>query len=278
MATTSPVAHRDPVHYLLALGDTLAGCFLRFRSARGTDIPTRRAELTAIQDAVMRVADYRDRDVLVAECVRHLTGKSLCPFTPDDAKRHADTMVSVLAGLSNYRPAVHLSEVIDRTRSPEGKKGREDRYNLESALLGQWDQSRRQLLLRLAASGEATACLLDVDYTTTHHVAPVYAPCMADVPTTPLAVTTPPADRGKSEPRPVKGKNIQARMLKLWQERQHEVVNWSSDDWAAHLGCGESTVRETKLWRTEMKTFRVAERLRRAEHKERHRTKRRRKG
>ena len=56
--------------------------------------------------------------------------------------------------------------------------------------------------------------------------------------------------------RPGKGKNIDARMLKVMAENP-ESHGWSARDWAAHLGCSDGTVKGTKTWRVRLKTVKA---------------------
>lgn len=56
------------------------------------------------------------------------------------------------------------------------------------------------------------------------------------------------ASRGETGDKKTKGKNIDARMLKVMAENP-ECLDWSSRQWAAELSCAESTVREGRTWK-----------------------------
>jgi hypothetical protein len=63
-------------------------------------------------------------------------------------------------------------------------------------------------------------------------------------------------------PKKTKGKNIEAKMLKLLADKPHEVVCWSAAQWATALDCAESSVKETRTW---AETLRRAKALDQAE-------------
>jgi hypothetical protein len=56
-----------------------------------------------------------------------------------------------------------------------------------------------------------------------------------------------------------KGKNIDARMLKVMAEKP-ESHGWSVRQWATHFGCSASTVADTKTWKERLKTARAMQR------------------
>lgn len=75
------------------------------------------------------------------------------------------------------------------------------------------------------------------------------------------AVTQPasPLARLQEQPEQVrgtKGKNIDARMLKVMHENA-ESHGWSLRQWAAHLDCATSTIAGTKTWRERLKAARA---------------------
>jgi hypothetical protein len=66
-----------------------------------------------------------------------------------------------------------------------------------------------------------------------------------------------------------KGKNIDARMLKVLADNK-ESYGWSAAQWADHLKCAESTVKDTPTWKGQLAAFRAnakADRATRASHK-----------
>jgi hypothetical protein len=63
---------------------------------------------------------------------------------------------------------------------------------------------------------------------------------------------TPPVKVGKKS----KGKNIDARMLKVLAENRR-AFGWTAAQWAQHLDCAESTVKETKTWTEYLKAVRA---------------------
>jgi hypothetical protein len=56
--------------------------------------------------------------------------------------------------------------------------------------------------------------------------------------------------------RGTKGKNIDARMLKVMAEN-FESHGWSASKWATHLSCSPGTVKETKTWKERLKAARA---------------------
>ena len=53
-----------------------------------------------------------------------------------------------------------------------------------------------------------------------------------------------------------KGKNIDARMLKVLTDNRL-ACDWTSEQWAQHLDCAESTVRESNTWKKQLKKVRA---------------------
>jgi hypothetical protein len=66
----------------------------------------------------------------------------------------------------------------------------------------------------------------------------------------------PPAD----PPKKTKGKHIDERMLGVIRDNS-EAMYWSSPQWADNLGCGKSTVIESKTWKQTCRPTRERERL-----------------
>jgi hypothetical protein len=66
---------------------------------------------------------------------------------------------------------------------------------------------------------------------------------------------TPSAAQGNAN-RGTKGKNIDARMLKVMAENQ-ESHGWSARQWADHLDCSDGTVKDTKTWKERLKAARA---------------------
>jgi hypothetical protein len=71
-----------------------------------------------------------------------------------------------------------------------------------------------------------------------------------------------------SKPSKVKGKNIDARMLKRLADAPAAVSGWSAREWAEYLNCSAGTVKETKTWRTHLAKLKLAEKLGRAERRD----------
>ena len=59
----------------------------------------------------------------------------------------------------------------------------------------------------------------------------------------------------------VKGKNINARMLEIIQDKGYEVAGRSAQQWADALGCSKSSVIETQTWTSVLRVQRVAQGL-----------------
>jgi hypothetical protein len=79
-------------------------------------------------------------------------------------------------------------------------------------------------------------------------------------------VAVPPATNAEKK---TKGKNIDARMLKVLADNK-ESFGWSAAQWADHLKCAESTVKDTPTWKGPLAAFRAnakADRATRASHK-----------
>jgi hypothetical protein len=64
--------------------------------------------------------------------------------------------------------------------------------------------------------------------------------------------------------RPKRGKNIDARMLKILAEDK-DAFSWTARRWAERLGCSPSTVAETTTWKTHLHKIRAAAKVERAE-------------
>lgn len=58
-----------------------------------------------------------------------------------------------------------------------------------------------------------------------------------------------------------KGKNIEARMLKLFMDEPHEVASWSLRQWALALDCAESTVCGTGVWKNKLTAVKALHRV-----------------
>jgi hypothetical protein len=56
--------------------------------------------------------------------------------------------------------------------------------------------------------------------------------------------------------RQTKGKDIDAKMLKVMTEKQ-ESWAWSARQWADHLGCSDGTIKGTKTWRERLPAVRA---------------------
>ena len=56
-------------------------------------------------------------------------------------------------------------------------------------------------------------------------------------------------------PGKVKGKNIDARMLKVMFDNP-ESHGWSARQWADHLGCSDGTIKDTPTWKERLKAAR----------------------
>lgn len=54
-----------------------------------------------------------------------------------------------------------------------------------------------------------------------------------------------------------KGKNVEARMLKVIAEKP-ESLTWSASQWAQHLGCSAGTVKGTETWKERIASVRAA--------------------
>ena len=62
----------------------------------------------------------------------------------------------------------------------------------------------------------------------------------------------------------VKGKNIDARMLKITAENPLSH-GWTAKEWALHLNCAESTVKESKTWKEYLNAVRAMQKVEAAE-------------
>jgi hypothetical protein len=69
---------------------------------------------------------------------------------------------------------------------------------------------------------------------------------------------------GPANARPKRGKNIDARMLKILAEDK-DAFSWTARRWAERLGCSPSTVAETTTWKTHLHKIRAAAKVERAE-------------
>jgi hypothetical protein len=63
--------------------------------------------------------------------------------------------------------------------------------------------------------------------------------------------TFPNGNKGKS-----RGKNIDARMLKVMAENQ-DSYNWTARKWSIHLQCSDGTIKGTKTWKERLKAGRA---------------------
>ncbi len=62
----------------------------------------------------------------------------------------------------------------------------------------------------------------------------------------------------------VKGKNIDAKMLQITANNRLSH-GWTAKMWALHLGCAESTVKESKTWKEHLKAVRAMQKVDAAE-------------
>jgi len=64
------------------------------------------------------------------------------------------------------------------------------------------------------------------------------------------------ASKEKNENKKTRGKNIDAKMLKVMAENA-ESHGWSARQWAEHLKCSDGTVKGTKTWKERLKAARA---------------------
>jgi hypothetical protein len=67
---------------------------------------------------------------------------------------------------------------------------------------------------------------------------------------------------GATARRDTKGKNIEAKMLKVLSE-DYEARGWTAVKWGKHLKCSDGTIKGTKVWKVHLKADRAWQKLRR---------------
>ena len=76
---------------------------------------------------------------------------------------------------------------------------------------------------------------------------------------------------GRSAGHSPRGKNIDARMLKVLAENK-ESCGWTARTWAAHLACSDGTVKGTQTWKERLKAVRALKAVDAAQKMDRART------